>query len=105
MAFSNGSTGASRATSREGLRRDRAARDLEPRRLEDDDRGAAPLSPRRIGGYVRGGRGASVQGLDFGRGDGGRGGGVFLGVGGGGEAVRSEQGSRAHRQGHPHHAR
>src|SRR5687768_15975543 len=39
----------------------RPARALGPRRLEDDDRGAAALPPRRVGGHLRGDRGATLK--------------------------------------------
>ena len=53
-------------------------RPLEPRRLEDDDRGAAALPARRVGRRLRGCAGPALQGVDLGRGRRERWGAVYL---------------------------
>src|SRR5437764_9452786 len=74
-------------------------RSLEPRGLEDDDRGAAALPERRVGRAVRRGPGAALQGVDLGRGDRAVGRGLPLGVGGGRSVRAPEPGQGVDRQG------
>src|SRR2546423_4711878 len=82
----------------------RPPRGLEPRRLADEYRRAAPLPARRGGAGVRARAGAAFQGLVLGRGEGALGSGLRLGVARSGGAGAAVARPRADRQ-EPRHRR
>src|SRR5256714_7360711 len=82
----------------------RPPRGLEPRRLADEYRRAAPLPARRGGAGVRARARAALQGLVLGRGDGALGSGLRLGVARSGGAGAAVARPRADRQ-EPRHRR